>query len=61
MIKVYSVIRELKVIPSIALRISTAHNFTRDQVISARALENGGFSLQLDLATEVNRNFLENE
>jgi len=29
----------LKVVPSIALRIPTANNFTRDQ----RALENGGF------------------
>ena len=34
----YSVIRELKVIPSIALRISTAHDFTRDQAYPVAAL-----------------------
>ena len=31
------------------------------RVISAGALKNGGFSLRLDLAKEVNRHFLENE
>ena len=30
-------------------------------VISARALENGGFSILLDLAIEVNRHFFEND
>ena len=39
----------LRSFPSIALRIPTAHIFTRDY-ISARALKNGGFSLRLDLA-----------
>ena len=31
------------------------------RVISAGALKDGGFSLRLDLAKEVNRHFLENE
>ena len=44
----------LRLLPSIALRIPTAHNFTR-------ALQNDAFSLWLDLAIEVNRHFLENE
>ena len=38
----YWIIQEtLRSFPSIALRIPTAHNFTRDY--SGRALENGGF------------------
>ena len=48
----------LRLFPSIALRIPTAHNFTRDQRAHYKM---AAFSLWLDLATEINRHFLENE
>ena len=43
---------------SIALRISTAHNFTGDQRAYPKM---AAFSLRLDLAREVYSHFLENE
>ena len=49
----------LRLFPSIALRIPTAHNFTRD--LARAHYKMAAFSLWLDLAIEVNRHFLENE
>jgi len=44
--------------PSVALLITTAHNFTR----LARSLQKmAAFSLRLDLTGEVNRHFIEND
>ena len=51
--------QNLRLFPSIALRIPTAHNFTRD--LRARIKKMAASSLRLDLAKEVNRHFLENE
>ena len=49
----------LRSFPSIALRIPTAHNCTRDE--RARIRKMAAFSLRLGLAEEVNRHFLEND
>jgi len=49
----------LRLLPSIALRILTAHNFTRDY--RARTKKWRLFLMGLDLAKEVNCHFLENE
>jgi len=50
----------LRLFPSIALRNPTAHNFTRDRGARIKSSV-AAFSLQLELAKEVNRHFLENE
>ena len=49
----------LRSFPSIALRIPTAHNFTRDE--RARIRKWRLFSLWLDFVKEVNHHFLEND
>ena len=55
----YNVIDYLRSFLSIALRIFTAHNFTRDYLAHIKKMT--AFSLWPELARKVNRHFLVNE
>ena len=51
----------LRSFPSIALRIPTAHNFTRDVISMHTHQKMVAFSIWLDLAIEVNHHYFKNE